>query len=399
MGADLDHELSGRLARLADSPLPPSPLDLPAALDRAQRAHVRRRINRAAGALAVLAAVSLGTTGVLDIAHKSGAVAPSTGSGVLAAGSDPLSFAEKFGWLPFRTETSGGAVYADGQQMISARDSGGDLIELTVYQAGQNVAESTLLPTEAQRVAASPVDGHAAYWAHPAKQAAQTGVAELIWRSASGGWDQLTFYVGMVDQTPDSATMYRIAEGVAAASREVPLPIELPQVDLPFYGASYSEGSVSGFSVLLMFGTGSPSGDLTAAGAGTLTVGLGWGDGQPGAPGATRTDPPYGFPQVSVSTYGPLQATLSVAGPTADPAGSMLPVQSSRVGGHDAAIVDADSLRYILAKGYLNGASVAVTASGTQAAAVDSAGGVAAYFRTFIVLGPDQTGWTTHVIG
>ncbi len=251
------NQLATGLSELAESPAPPSGVDVFAAV-RTGRARVRRR--RFAVLTAAVLAVGASTLVVLP-GGRASSVAPaegpsarttpsptSTGSPapvpvvpsgagsmdpttVPVTGTDPLSTDAAFGWLPGTVTSTLNWVDWQGLSIEARGELGANTpdFRLKVYPAGRT-PDLKPFPTgaDAIRVDAPPVNGREAYWVSSDDPAYRVGLSILRWKSADGRWAELTStYLSAADQ---GTVPLRIAAAATIGTRTLSLPFRLSGV-------------------------------------------------------------------------------------------------------------------------------------------------------------------------
>lgn len=384
---DFDSDLSAGLGALLDPPAPPSAMSV----DRAIRAGsaVRRKRRRAAAgsAVALLGAAAL-VIAVLLPGSEPGTTPPPAGNPTgpptataapkpALTGTDPVVQTLAFGWLPSGVTTSGfqdqgysvGTVPAPSRAL--AASGGGTLLNLTVLTAGHTFpAVHFKGAVIAPHTTAPDVNGRSAYWTFVpgSSEAADDGEVELRWQYAPSSWAQLDAEFGSDTSADVTSTIYRIAQNVQYAGTD--------QIAVPFH--------------------------VSQVPAGLTLVGDGWIKGAGGQ--ADIADPlhptsPWGagldFGAAGGSTGAGLRIMVQVAnGQT--PAG---PVPVTALDGHPAQI-SVGTTSCTLSVYDVDGLNVFIIADSAQAITdVNAVGGLAAYFHTLTLLGPDTSNWTTAVLG
>ncbi len=240
------HDLTERLATMADAPAPPTGFDSAWAV-RQGRARLRRRQRATVGVVAVATAAVLTATLMLEPGGAASAppAAPAAPPAVSATTAAPtrsggalLTTEVRFGVLPDWVDGEHGVGYSSDRELVgaaaptvgkvSAAEPGlaGRRIDLTLYPAG---VEPTLVDSPAQKQEKAPaplVDGRTAYWVvNPTHPTFDDSQRILRWLTPSGRWAQLGGMFGAAG-IPDDVLL-RVAAGVEFGRRDVPLPIRL----------------------------------------------------------------------------------------------------------------------------------------------------------------------------
>ncbi|GAA1501397.1 hypothetical protein GCM10009760_64230 [Kitasatospora kazusensis] len=373
--------LAARLAELAESAAPPSTVDVHTAA-RDGRARVRRRrFAVAATTLAVLVA-GASTLAVLRPGAAADSVRPADGAprspsptgtpskyvggpgspapaaptsaqtALPFSGSDPLTAEAAFGWLPdftksvwYRAEWNGTSLQARG---VVGGTPASPVMTLTVYPAG-TTPELKDFPTGAHavRVDAPAVNGREAYWVSSNDANYREGLDLLRWRTPDGRWAQLDSS-GLPAADREQVPL-RVAAGVTFAHRQVPLPFRLHGVPDTF--------KVSGVIVQ------QPVAD---------------------APQPWEVDVNYAAGDYNFTTvFVPAGSTATVPAaviPSRAPLPGLPPVSQEP-----------------MACGNAQGVRACVSAQ--PVGMLGPVGGLTGWLGRFTLLGPDQSAWTTGVLG
>ena len=364
-----DSVLSRELTDLADQVAPACSVTVDRGISEGRRGVRNRQLaGVGAGAVAVVAAVAIGVPALAPAGHASPvSQGPAAGSAVprFSGGSDPLTVAAAFGWLPAGLNTLQVGTQPGQPDQIEATgpDPAVDF-DLSVYAEGQQVIPQHFKGgIVAPHTSAPSVDGHDAYWTFVPGSSESTleGVADLVWEYAPDAWAVLEYDAPDIG-TNSAETIYKVAESVTFSGPAAqPMPFHLQQpANLPVQDASVSSTARRLINAAVDFDIAQSP---THTGSGSrLTI------------------------------------VAAAPGHLDIPAGSDGTTTDITVDGHKAQLETASNFSRLSVYG-VNGMDVEIQASGTELTSINASGGLVAYFHTITWLGLNSVNWTTSVVG
>lgn len=226
-------ELTRELTELAEQPAPPMRLDIERACKTGRRRRRMKAYSVGAGCAAVVLAASLGVPPLLGSPDGTGrdldkVATPPTDQGV-STEHNPLVAYATFGWLP---NAIAGVTYQVGSYGDLALAKGrGELpamMWLTVHDKEPEMTEGMRQEFGGQQTHRIPVrvGGNEGYWltTNP-DDPLNGGSAYLRWKLPDGTWLQLYSYY--LDFADPKDVLLRVAADVTVGERLVPLPLHI----------------------------------------------------------------------------------------------------------------------------------------------------------------------------
>lgn len=218
MTANQAGDLTALLERLAQSPAPPSGIDIGRARAVGRRRLRRRRVIVASTiAILVLAATVAPALVSARVGHG-----PPTAT--IGSGADPVIAKATFGWLPDSIAGVGYTVGDHGTNTVAVGPPVPGATNAHVYLSVYPPGTAPTLTGAQVKVPAPPVNGSPAYWVtgNPSDHT-NGGNPILLWQTGTGQWVNL--FAGVLPAADLDGTVLRIAAGVTVRDTAVPLPL------------------------------------------------------------------------------------------------------------------------------------------------------------------------------